>query len=155
MTLLDVGIDNVLGVTRNLCYLSVLSQMKRAICWKNDDESGRRLYWRTIFQAREEGPRHHKHEDILRFVQQALDDISWTIDQAEFDDLLALKKYSAPGTDGIPTVPTGVLVAWVRSSSLTLIELSWKGSAIPGCFAESRTVFIPKTSDIDDKGRII
>ena len=39
---------------------------------------------------------------FLRFVQQALDDINWTIDQAEFDDLLALKKDSAPGPDGIP-----------------------------------------------------
>ena len=58
---------------------------------ENEDESVRRLceYWGTIFQAREEGPRHHQHEDILRYVQQAPDDISWTIDQAEFDDLLA------------------------------------------------------------------
>ena len=30
-----------------------------------------------------------------------------------------------------------------------------EGSAIPDCFAEGRTVFIPKTSDIDDNGRII
>ena len=55
----------------------------------------------NLFQAREEGPRHHQHEDILRYVQQAPDDISWTIDQAEFDDLPALKKESAPGSDGI------------------------------------------------------
>ena len=70
----------------------------------NEDESGRRLceYWGTIFQAREGGPRHHQHEDILRYVQQAPDDIRWTIDQEEFDDLLALKKHSAPGLDGIP-----------------------------------------------------
>ena len=71
---------------------------------ENEDESGRRLcgYWGTIFQARMEGPRHHQHEDILRYAQQALDDIRWTMDQAEFDDLLALKKDSAPGPDGIP-----------------------------------------------------
>ena len=55
-----------------------------------------------FFQARMEGPRHHQHEDILRYVQQAPDDMSWTIDQAEFDDLLAFKKDSAPGPDGIP-----------------------------------------------------
>ena len=31
---------------------------------ENDGESGRRLceYWRIMFQAREEGPRHHKHD---------------------------------------------------------------------------------------------
>ena len=36
---------------------------------ENEDESGRRLcdYWRTIFQARQEVPRHHQHEEILRF----------------------------------------------------------------------------------------
>ena len=50
-----------------------------------------------MFQARQEGLRHHQHEDNLRFVQQAVDDISWTIDQAESDDLL---------------------VIWVRSSSI-------------------------------------
>ena len=36
-----------------------------------------------------------------------------------------------------------------------LTKLSWTGSTIPDCFAESRTVFIPKTSDIDDNGRMI
>ena len=78
--------------------------MKRAFALDTEDDSGRRLceYWRTIFQTREEGPRHHQHEEILRLVQQAPDDINWTIDQAEFDDLLALKKDSAPGPDGIP-----------------------------------------------------
>ena len=30
-----------------------------------------------------------------------------------------------------------------------------EGSAVPDCFAESRTVCIPETSDIDDHGRII
>ena len=29
-----------------------------------------------FFQAREEGPRHHQHEDILQYVQHAPDDIS-------------------------------------------------------------------------------
>ena len=70
---------------------------------ENEDESGRRLceYWGTIFQARVEGPRHHQHEDILRYVQQAPDDIRRTIDKTEFDDLFALKNDSAPGPDGI------------------------------------------------------
>ena len=88
-------------------------------------------------------------------MQQAPDDISWTLDQAEFDDFLALKKVSAPGPDGIPAVSAGVLVVWVRSSSLMLTKLFWKEVPFPDCFAERRTVFIPKTSDIDDHGRII
>ena len=51
---------------------------------ENEDESARRLreYWGTIFHARQEGPRHYQHEEILRFVKQAPDDINWTIDQA-------------------------------------------------------------------------
>ena len=49
---------------------------------ENEDESGRRLceYWGNIFQARVEG----------------------TIDRTEFDELIAMKKDSAPGPDGIP-----------------------------------------------------
>ena len=91
----------------------------------NEDDSGRRLceYWGTIFQAREEGPRHHQHEDILRFVQHAPDDIPLDCtDKTEFDDLLALKEGSAPDPDGIPY---GVVV-WVRSSSFMLFKPSWR-----------------------------
>ena len=124
---------------------------------ENEDESGKRLceYWSTIFQAREEGPRHHQHEDILRFVQHAPDDISWTIDQTEFDDLLALKKDSAPGPDGIPygayRCAGGLGSKFLFHACKAVLE----GSAILDCFSESWTVFIPKTSDIDDLGRII
>ena len=42
------------------------------------------------------GPRHHQYEGILRYAQKAHGDISWTIDRAEFDELIALKKDSAP-----------------------------------------------------------
>ena len=45
---------------------------------------------------------------------------------------------------------TGVLVAWFEFPLKAVLE----GSTIPD-FAESRTVFIPKTSDTDDLGRII
>ena len=124
---------------------------------ENEDESGRRLceYWGTIFQARMEGPRHHQHEDTLRYVQQAPDDIRWTTDQAEFDDLLALKKDSAPGPDGIPygvyRCAGGLGSKFLFHAYKAVLE----GSAIPDWFAESRTVIIPKTSDIDDLQRII
>ena len=69
---------------------------------ESEDEPGRRLceYLGTILQAHQEGPKHYQHEEILRFVQQALDDINWTIDQAGFDDLVALKEDSALGLDG-------------------------------------------------------
>ena len=124
---------------------------------ENEDESRRRLceYWRTIFQARMEGPRHHQHENILRYVQQAPDDIRWTIDKTEFDDLLALMKESAPGPDGIPhgayKCAGGLGSKFLFHAQGACVE----GGAVPDCFAESRTVFIPKTSDIDDNGRNI
>ena len=41
---------------------------------ENEDESGRRLceYWGTIFQARQEGPRHHQHEEIFDLFNKLL-----------------------------------------------------------------------------------
>ena len=45
----------------------------------------------TIFQARVEGQRHHHHENILRRVQKAPDDIRWVIGKSEFDELMATK----------------------------------------------------------------
>ena len=71
---------------------------------ENEDESGRRPceYWGSTFQARVEGPRYHQYENILPYVQKAPDDIRWTIDRTDFDELIALKKDSAPGPDRIP-----------------------------------------------------
>ena len=111
---------------------------------ENEDESGRRRceHWGTIFQARQEGPRHLQYEKILRFVQQAPDDINWALDQAEFDDLLASKKDSAPGPDGTPygiyRCAGGLGSKFLFHAHQAVLE----GRDIPDCFAESRTVFI-------------
>ena len=127
--------------------------MKRATPWKNEDESGRRLceYWGTIFQARQQGPRHLHHEEIFRFVQQAPDDINWTLDQAEFDDLVASKKDSAGGPDGILhgiyRCAGGLGSKFLFHAYHAVLE----GRNIPDCW----TVFNPETSDTDDIGRII
>ena len=67
----------------------------------------------------------------------------------------ALKKDSAPGPDGIPygvyRCAGGLGSKFLFRAYRAVLE----GSTIPDCFAESRTVFIPKTSDTDDLGRII
>ena len=78
------------GVTRKPCYLSVLSLTKRTIPWKTkmNQEEDYVSVGEPFFQARVEGPRHHQHEGILRYVQQALEDIRWTIDKTECDDSL-------------------------------------------------------------------
>ena len=106
---------------------------------ENDDESGRRLceYWGTIFQARVEGPRQHQHEDILRFVQQAPDDICWTFHKAEFDELLALKKDLAPGTDGIPFVAYRCAGNLGSQFLLNAYRALVEGGAVPDHYAES------------------
>ena len=66
---------------------------------EDEDESGLRLRtcWGKIFEARAEGERHHCHETILQYVQKAPDDT-----QRETDEMMATKKESAPGPDGIP-----------------------------------------------------
>ena len=99
---------------------------------------------RSTFQARVEGPRHQQHEEILRYVQQAPDDIRWTIDQAEFDDLLTLKKDSAPGPDGIPY--GAYRCAWGLGSKLLFKAYKYllEGGAVPDHVVESRTVLILK-----------
>ena len=124
---------------------------------ETEDESGRRLceYWGTIFQAREEGPRHHQHEDILRYAQHAPDDISWTNDQAAFDELLAVKKDSAPGPDGIPCGVYRCAGGLGSKFLLHAYKAVLEGSVTPDCFAESRTVLIPKSSDVDNNERIV
>ena len=109
-----------------LCLSAVTGEEGHPL--ENEDESGRRLceYWGTIFQARVEGLRHHHHEDILRYVQQAPDDIRWTIDKTEFDDLIALEKIRLLGQMAIQMMPTSVPGILVRNSSLMLTELFWK-----------------------------
>ena len=94
----------------------------------NEDESGRRLceYWGTIFQARVEGPTHHQYEDIVRFVQKAPDDIRWTIEKTEFDELIAMRKIRLLVLTEFHMVPVSLPGVWVRNSSLMLTGLCWK-----------------------------
>ena len=80
-------------------------------------------------------------------------------------DIFTMKKFCAL------TAFTDVLVAWARSSSFMHIKPSWReipflivllkvGQSVSlrlpiDCVAESGTVCIPETSDIDDLGRIV
>ena len=70
--------------------------------------------------------RHHQYEHILRYVQKALGDIRWTIDRTEFDELIALKKDSAPGLIEFRIAPMGVRGAWAPSSFSALLSICWK-----------------------------
>ena len=103
----------------------------------------------------QEGPRHHQYENILRYVQKAPDDIRRKIDRTECDELIALKKDSAPGHDGILYGACRCAVDLGSQFLFNAYKFLLEGGTVPEHFAESRTVFIPKTSDIDDNGRII
>ena len=104
----DIALDRWCGQrawrNKKPVLTSVLLQMKRAIPWrmKMNLEQGLMNTGEPFSKHARKGPRHHQHEEILRFVQQAPDDITWTIDQVEFDDLHASKKDSALGPAGIP-----------------------------------------------------
>ena len=71
---------------------------------ENEEETGTRsrTYRSEGFESRIEDERHHVHETILDYVQKAPDDIQWEIDKREFDEMIAAKKESSPGPDGIP-----------------------------------------------------
>ena len=117
---------------------------------ETEDESGRRLceYWGSIFQARVKGPRHHQNENILRYVQEALDDIRWTIDRTEFDILHLVPMGFHMG---LADVREGLGSQFLFNANKYLLE----GGTAPEHFAGRGTVSLPKTSDIDDNGRII
>ena len=125
---------------------------------ENEDESGRRLceYWvhdffKHVLKVR--GTTSMKTS--LRYVQKAPDHIRWDIDRNEFDELIASKKESAPGPDGIPQslyrCAGGLGSHFLYDAYKHVLE----GGTVPALFAESGTVFIPKSSDVDSNGRIV
>ena len=102
--------------------------------------------WRT------EDERHHDHETILECVQKAPDDVKWEIDRREFDEMIATEKESAPGPDG---VPNGICrcAGGLRFNFLfNAYKRALEGGVVPTHFAASRTIFIPKSSNVDDNG---
>ena len=121
---------------------------------ENEDESGMRLcaYWCKIFEARAEGERHHCHETILRYVHKAPDDIQWKIDRHEFDEMMVTKWESAPGPDGIPYSIYRCAAGLSSQFLFNVYKRVLEGGVVPAHIAASRTVFIPKSSDVDGNG---
>ena len=124
---------------------------------EDEDESGGMHceYGGTSFHARAEPPRHRQYDEVLRYIQKAPVDMYWTIGHTSFDELIAVKKDSAPGPDGIPYGVyrcAGGLGAHFRFNTYKYLV---EGGAVPELFAISRTVFIPKSSDNGDNGTIV
>ena len=110
---------------------------------------------RKIFEARVEGEQHPCHETILQYVQTAPDDVRWQMDRHEFDEMIATKTESAPGPDGISYSLHRCAGRLGAQFFFNAKKHLFDGGAIPGQFAASRTVFIPKSTDVDNNGHIV
>ena len=126
----DAEVDNVPGAKRNLCYLSVLSRMKRAIPWKikmNQEED--------FVSIREPFSKHaRKARGITNTIifcdvcNKLLMTLVGLLIRLSLMTSLHFEKTRLLALTEFPTVSTGVLVVWVRSSSLMLTKLFWKGA---------------------------
>ena len=85
--------------------------------------------------------------------KKAPDNVQWTHATWRIDEMLATKKDSAPGIDGLPysvyRSSGGIGVQLVFNTCKQLLV----GGRLPPIFAPNRTVFIPKSIAIDDQGR--
>ena len=84
-------------------------------------------------------------------MQRASEDVQWIIVKQEFDEMLATKRESALGPDGIPysnyRCAGGLGSQLLFNAYSSIVE----GGSVPLLFA-GRTVFIPKSSAVDDNG---
>ena len=147
----------MLGATRNLFCPSVLLQMKRTTPWIM-----KMILEEDSVNIGEPFSRHEmKDRDIINMkIFYDLSNMHLTTSaglliKPSLTTSLPLRKIPLLALMEFPTAFTDVLVAWVRSSSFMLMKLYWREVPFLDCFAESRTIFIPKSSDIDDNGRII
>ena len=84
----------------------------------------------------------------LLFVQLAPLDLNWTVGLDEFEELLASERESAPGPDGLPYSVYRSAGGFGAQFSLRC-QACLQRAALP-----SRTVFIPKSTEIDAQGHI-
>ena len=148
--LASARVDNVPGATRNLCCLSVLLQMNRAIPWRM------KINLEEDFVIIGEPFSRHARKARGITNTKTFCDLSNMLLMTSVGLLIKLNLMtSAPGLDGIPYGVYRCAGGLGSNFLFHAYKAVLEGSAIPDCFAESRTVFIPKTSDIGDLGRII
>ena len=94
-------------------------------------------------------------------MQRAPNDIQWKIDKCEFDEMMATKKESALGPDVTPKSKYIYIYTYVCAGGLgsQLLFNAYKRvleeGAVSAHFVARRTVFIPKSSTVDDNGLIV
>ena len=87
-------------------------------------------------------------------VEGSPDDIRWMVTKEEFDDILAKKRIcSWPRRHpySVYRCAGGIGTQFLFNAYRFVAD----AGAVPPRFAASRTVFIPKTSTVDDNGRIV
>ena len=68
---------------------------------------------------------------------------------------MATTKESAPGPDGIPKSLYRCAGGLGSQFLFNAYKYVLEGGSVPAQLAASRTVFIPKSSDVDNKGRMV
>ena len=94
-------------------------------------------------------------EDMLRNVQSAAEGIVWDVSREEFEELLATKRESAPGPDRHPYSTRRNTGGTGKRFLFEAYQYLFRGGHPPTDFAARRTVFIRKSTDVDEVAQLI
>ena len=120
------------------------------------DDAARKLcqHLGNIFSARNADIPNDCAEAMLALLQHAPPDLRWNIGLDEFNEILASKRESAPGPDGLPFFlyrsAGGIGVRFLFAADQACLQ----GAALPVGFGASRTV-CSKSFETDAHGHII
>ena len=108
----------------------------------------------NVFSARNADFPNDRAETTLAFVQPAPPDLRWNIRLDEFEELLASKRESASGPDGLPNSVNRSGGGIGAKILFAAYQACLQGAALPAGFGVSRTVYISKSTEVDAQGRI-
>ena len=80
---------------------------------------------------------------MAALVQPSPPDVRWSIELGEFQVLLASKRESAPGADGLPSSVYSSAGGIGAKVLFAAYQACLQGTALPAGFGASRTVFNP------------
>ena len=125
--------------------------------FEHPNEAGAKLcrHWSAIFRARMEDTHGEDNETILGCVQRVPVNTQWLVyAKKNFVPMLAAE-HGSPGFDG---TPSSVYTCLGGTGADLLFATCFKlldGVCPPSDFVESKTVFIPTSTAVDERGRII
>ena len=113
------------------------------------------LHWGCVFGVGDTGIPNDQAQMILSCVQPAHPDLNWSFQLDEFEELLASKRESAPGPDELPCSVHRSADGMGTKFLFAAFQAALRGAALHQEFGACRTVFIPKTSEVDVQGLLI